>query len=138
MKFNDIESDLEINIEGKYVVKFDQHKYFKYFSGQSRKGVDYMVIGESYLYLIEIKNYQQYPNTIRPTEKELYQVFYEKCEDSLAIIEAFSNYMNSSWYRRKLILDKEWYFLGLSEWKPWVEAVKLMQSNQVILLLHGI
>ena len=63
MTLVDEESGFNIKLEGKHIIKFDQHRYYIPFSGQSRKGVDYLIINDDHLYLIEIKNFHQYPQT---------------------------------------------------------------------------
>lgn len=137
MKLNDIESQYEIILEGDHVIKFDEHRYFRKLSGKGYKGVDYLIINDDYLYLIELKNFQQYKNTPRPSETEINAIFHQKCEDTLRVLELFEAYLNSSWIRRVLVMKYNWFFLGDVEWKLWAKALKHYKNNCVICLLHA-
>lgn len=136
MKKSFVESGLDIEISGEIIIRFDKHKYYKHFSGTGFKGVDFLVVNDDYLYLIEIKNYQQYEQTKRPDEEKLYRLFTQKCEDTLEIIEKFYSYLNDNWLRNLLFLKWKWYFLGSKEWKEWVKIYETYKSGQVICLLE--
>lgn len=138
MKKTFVESGLEIELTGEIIIQFDKHKYYKYYSGIGYKGVDFILVNEGYLYLIEIKNYQQYQDTKRPEESELYKVFTHKCENTLEIIEKFYSYLNENWLRRLIFLKWNLFFLGPKEWKTWLKIHELYQKNKVILILETV
>ena len=145
MKLSDYESGLQIELEAEFIVKFDEHQYYTSFSGKGLKGVDYLMICEGYLYLIEIKNYSQYEvhrafaqkkMSPIPDKTMINQQFYQKCEDSLIILEKFYTFLNSSFWTRIFILRYRWFFTGPKDWKHWLQAYELYRENKVIMLLH--
>ena len=145
MKLSDYESGLQIELEAEFIVKFDEHQYYTSFSGKGLKGVDYLMISDGYLYLIEIKNFSQYHVNRAFAQKErpsspdktiVNQQFYQKCEDTLIVIEKFHQFLESSFWTKIFILRYRWFFTGPKEWKYWLQAYDLYRANKVIMLLH--
>lgn len=137
MKIEVEESGIEFSINGTYVIKLDEHPFYKYFSGQGFKAVDFLLLEKDQLYLIEVKNYSYYPGTIRPSEKDLHQQFLEKCEDTLHLLDNFYEFMQKSFIRRVLVQKWKWYFIGHPEWKDWLAAYHVYQLGNVVCLLHA-
>jgi len=136
VKLVDTESGLHIEIEGEFVIKFDEHRYYKTFSGQGFKGVDYLLVTWEALYLIEIKNFSQHASSRAFAQKELNIQFYQKCEDSLIILEKFYEFLQRGFWTRIFILKYGWYFTGQREWKYWLKAYRLYQQGKVHMILH--
>ncbi len=136
MKLQDIESHLNICLYGGHVIKFDAHPYFQKFSGSAHKGVDYLIINDDYLFLIEIKNYQGARTSYCPIKTSINRQFYQKCEDTLSLFDQFEQFIHNNWFRRYVIFQWGWFFLGNREWYFWAKALHLYKKNQVICLLH--
>ncbi len=134
--FKDIESGYNISVWGEFVIKFDVHKFYKHYSGQGFKGVDYLIINKDYLYLIELKNYTQYREDKAFAPKDLNETFLQKCDDTLGVIEAFYQFLENGFWTRIFVLRFGWYFTCPKEWKHWIRAYHLYEKGQVIMMMH--
>lgn len=115
------------------VVKFDDHKFYKYLSGQGLKGVDFLVIDKLYgLFLIEIKNFRK--RDTQPEEKDLSHNFYQKCEDTLHLIEIIYKVYQRKWWVKHLVNKLKMTFLLTEEDKTWIQAYQLYRKGKIILI----
>lgn len=120
------ESDLSFTFAPGHweVKKYDNHSYFKGFSGVGLKGVDFVAIFENKIVLlIEVKNYQVKNQLIRAKEvaislsepEKIAEAVVQKFEDTFAGIKAIHTY-----YQRKNRKSWRW----LNRWqKPDEEAL---------------
>ena len=131
------ESGIDFIITGSYAIKLDEHPFYKYFSGRGFKSVDFLIVQEDTLFIVEVKNYQYYPNTVRPYELELHQNFLQKCEDTLHLLDNFHDFMEQSFIKRVLVQKWKWYFLGHAEWKEWLRAYEIYKAGDVVCILHA-
>ena len=130
--FNESNSIIRFH-ESNTVIKFDNHKFYKYLSGQGLKGVDFLVIDDDYgLFLIELKNFQD--KATQPGKEYLSQNFYQKCEDSLRLIEIIYKVYQRKWWVKLLVNKLKMTFLLTEDDKAWIEAYHLYRKGKVILL----
>ncbi len=99
------ESDLLFEFNDQWLIKkYDDHPFFRAFSGHGYKGVDFIGLkGENELVLMEVKNYQ-----VRIPEESILitlnnpqrisDAFIKKIEDSLSGINAISRYYKKKWW----------------------------------------
>ncbi len=130
-----IESNLKVRFgnDARYV-KLDEHRFYSYISGRGFKSVDFLVIDpEIGLVLVELKNFEK--AKIMPSKSDLAQVFYEKCEDTLHLLEIINSYYKRKWWYKALGRSYLINFLT-SEIRFWHDAFELYESGKVILLGH--
>ncbi|MEM6378982.1 MAG: hypothetical protein AAF705_12265 [Bacteroidota bacterium] len=120
------EGDLTFSFAAEHwsVKKYDDHPYFKGFSGVGLKGVDFVAIFQNKrVLLIEVKNYQTKNQAIRAKDvalslskpEKIAEAISQKFEDTLAGIKAIHTY-----YQRKSKPAWKW----LQRWqKPDPEAL---------------
>lgn len=114
------------------VIKLDQHRFYRYVSGRGFKGVDFLVLNpEIGIVLIELKNYI---NGHHPIEKEIASTFYQKCEDTLHLIEIVYKYYQKKWWIKILVNTFRFTFLLSKEDKFWIDAYQEYQVGRVLLL----
>ena len=115
------------------VLKLDDHRYYKYVSGLGFKGVDFMLIDPiGGLFLIELKNYIDCSS--QPSDEESASIFYQKCEDTLHLLEIIYAYYMKKWWVRVLVLRCKLRFLLHREDKIWIDAYSLYKEGKVVLL----
>lgn len=135
------ESDIDFHFAAPdwVVCRYDQHRYFKGWSGRGLKGVDFIAVWQQEkLLLIEIKNYNprssgkggQTAEAIRADPAILSDAFGEKIADTLTAIDAVRQYWQRHWWRRLMA----WWFrrrkAGRSETAFWVRVCDLALSPQ--------
>ena len=97
------ESDIDFHFAATdwAVCRYDQHRYFKGWSGRGLKGVDFIAVWQqNKLLLMEVKNYNRRPNgkggqtadVIRADPAILSDAFAEKIADTLTSIDAIRQY----------------------------------------------
>ncbi len=95
------ESGLVFNFpEDWKVIKWDEHRFYGYVSGRGFKGVDFMVLLDDGLHLMEVKNYRdrrpqdgQHPFDLVMADPDFYAaIFLQKFADSFALIEIIEKY----------------------------------------------
>lgn len=114
------------------VIKLDNHRFYNYIKGRGFKSVDFLVIDSGILFLIELKNYIN-PRTI-PSHELIASIFYQKCEDSLHLIEIVYKYYNRKWWYKLLVVKLHLTYLLSDETKILLEAHQLYRLQKVILL----
>jgi hypothetical protein len=106
-----IESGLYFEFDPTWIVqKYDEHRYYSYFSGAGLKGVDFAAIRAGKAYLFEVKNYQ-----IRFEGKPSYRIYdfidnpeqlveliISKVEDTHRGITIVHEYLSRKWLYRRL------------------------------------
>lgn len=130
------ESDIDFHFDASHwaVCRYDQHRYFKGWSGRGLKGVDFIAVRKQNKFLLmEVKNYNRRPNgkggqtadVIRADPAILSDAFAEKIADTLTAIDAIRQYWQRRWWRRLVF----WWFrrqpLGKSETAFWVRVCDL-------------
>jgi hypothetical protein len=106
------ESDINFIFDDSWLVyRFDQHRYYRGFSGAGLKGVDFLALrNDDQLVLMEIKNYNprgpwKRGNTLTEIIAEpdiLVQHFTAKIKDTLLAVDAIRQYWQRRWWRRIL------------------------------------
>ena len=98
------------------VLKYDEHRFYRYLSGSGFKGVDFIgILDESILALIEVKNYNdRYPSDETDPSKDLIsdplsyaEQYAQKFADTFQLIRIIRKYYKRRWWflqARKLLL----------------------------------
>ena len=103
-----------------FIIKSDEHRFYRYLSGRGFKGVDFIAINHTgQLLLIEVKNYGDrfpadgiLPTTILVENTPAYAKKYiKKYEDTFRLINIVHQvYLRKYWFRKiALPLLKRWY-----------------------------
>lgn len=101
------------------VIKFDEHRFYLTLSGLSFSGMDFVGIHKETLYLIEVKNYNQYSGKKIVKEiDEFVNALKEKIKDTLQLFSIIHKYHQRRFLYRSLYplvnkfpsLNKEWHF----------------------------
>jgi hypothetical protein len=145
------ESDIDFHFAASdwAVCRYDQHRYFKGWSGRGLKGVDFIAVWQqNKLLLMEVKNYNQRPSgkggqtadVIRADPAILSDAFAEKIADTLTAIDAIRQYRQRRWWRRLA----SWWFrrrpARSSETAFWVRVCELAAAPEnciAVLWLEG-
>lgn len=110
------------------VIKYDQHKFFRYLSGDGLKGVDFIGIDDSDdLFLMEVKHYRNVnlADGIHPAREVIKNpdAVVEECigklNDSLRLIEVIQKYHLRKWWFRLLAKWIQEIFPVLSRRRDW-------------------
>ena len=112
------------------VIKLDNHRYYRYVSGRGFKGVDFLVMDANLIFLIELKDYR---NGTHPSQNDIAAIFYEKCEDTLRLIEIIHKVLMRRWLIRFAIRYQLTYLIS-SESSFWLKASELALEGRVVLL----
>lgn len=95
--------------ENWYVLKYDEHKFFRLLSGDGLKGVDFIGFDErDQLFLMEVKNYRNINlhDGINPSEALLEnpeiatEEYFNKFLDSLQLIRVVHQFYSRRWWYR--------------------------------------
>lgn len=113
------------------IIKYDDHRFYRRLSGLSFSGVDFAgVLDGQQLYLIEVKNYSQYP--AKQNDKPVVQLGYElaeKVNDSLALIQIIHKYHSRKfWFRLFFPLVLRFPFFH-REWIFWEKVYNLTTGD---------
>ena len=135
------ESGLTFQFPNDWVVfKYDEHRFYRYVSGEGLKGVDFIGIRQDRLFLMEVKNYGDRVDldTYDPMEnllntaKEQAERYRRKLEDSLRLLEIIRLYYQRRWWYRRVYLP----FLRKPEIKSelgfWTKATELKDRPEQI------
>jgi len=137
------ESGLNFQFNSDWWVKsFDQHRFYQYINGYGLKGVDFVgIYQERELYFIEVKNYklrwapeaERLADLLGTRHGEIIQLFDDKTDDSLRILELIHRYhRRQTWNRWYSTLMKQFYRFG---WKSdfifWQKAWELMEQEPI-------
>ena len=115
------------------VIKLDDHRYYSYVSGRGYKGVDFIVLDPmAGLILIELKNYIDAYN--QPSESESASIFYQKCEDTLHLLEIIHAYFIKKWWVRILVYKWKLHFLLNKDDWIWLDAYDMYQAGKVVMI----
>lgn len=139
------ESGLTFHFEKDWIViKYDEHRFYRYLSGRGLKGVDFIhVINFEKLVLTEVKNFNDRfeKDNINPTETFLnnldrfFNAFVSKFNHTLKAIRIVHSYYKRKWWFRNLAmpLTKIFHprFWTKFEWGRWYLMYILMKKNQV-------
>lgn len=138
------ESDLEFNFDDAIwqVKKYDDHPYYKKFSGAGLKGVDFIgIYRQEKVVFIEVKNYR----AKHPTRQEPFKVLTEtksfinhigdKLEDTFKAVTAINAYFKKKWWYRFFLavepyLSHQWFLL--KDWLFWHQVYELAQQKDKI------
>lgn len=142
------ESDLVFEFNDAYwqVIKYDDHRYYKKFSGIGLKGVDFIgIYRQKKVVFIEVKNFRdKHPTREEPfkvlTEtKDFINTIGDKLEDTFRAVTAIHAYLKRKWWYRiylllELYLPQQWFFQR--DWLFWHQVFHLaQQKNQIELVL---
>ena len=130
------------------VLKYDEHRFYRYLSGSGFKGVDFIgILDEKKLALIEVKNYRdRYErDKVDPTEGLLndpatYAVqFAHKFKDTFQLISIIRKYYQRRWWFRQprnlLLRLIPRRFLLRFDWGFWNLAIQLIDENNEKVLI---
>ncbi len=133
------ESDLTFKFDDNWqVYKFDDHRFYKYLSGQDLKAVDFIAIFKNeFLLLMEVKNYNKRkqspvaPNikNILGEEPALVHAFQKKISDSIRAIRAIRTFYERKWWFR--VFYKMMPFLKQSETAFWLNASEILDDKKL-------
>ena len=118
------------------VRRYDQHTYFRGFSGHGLKGVDFVAVEPpGRLWLVEAKNFiprqQQFPVIIKSAAALGVQLL-QKTEDTVRGIAAVHAYRSRSlWYRWLFPYVHRLKWLS-GEWLFWARAYRALSENAEI------
>jgi hypothetical protein len=125
------ESDLTISFSTECkVCKFDEHRFFRWLSGSGIKGVDFLVLCEKELFLLEIKNFNQWKEKAIP--EDLFEEIEGKKEGTLKVIRVVHSFFLRKWSYR---LWKRWVYpksvarKAFSEWYFWTRALEKVEAG---------
>jgi len=138
------ESDLEFNFDDTYwqVKKYDDHRYYKKFSGAGLKGVDFIgIYKRKKVVFIEVKNFRDK----HPTREEPFKVLQEtktfinsiadKLEDTFRATTAINAYFKKKWWYRLYVQSASYLPLKLfpqQDWLFWHQVYQLAQQKEQI------
>lgn len=112
------------------VCKFDEHRFFRWLSGSGIKGVDFLVLCEKELFLLEIKNFNQWKGKAIP--EDLFEEIEGKKEGTLKVIRVVHSFFLRKWSYR---LWKRWVYpmavarKAFSEWHFWTQALEKVETG---------
>jgi len=125
------------------VVKFDDHRFYKYLSGDGFKGVDFLCLNEKgELIFLEVKNYlnQYIADGIDPGDNliqypENYALeYWNKYLDSIHLIRLIHKYYLRKWWYRQLIKianPKVYHWAKQKDWGFWTSAFLKLESVEL-------
>jgi hypothetical protein len=130
------------------VLKYDEHRFYRYLSGAGFKGVDFIgILDEKQLVLIEVKNYNDRfkPDESDPTKGLVaaplsYATEYsQKFEDTFQLIAIIRKYYKRKWWFRKV---RKWmlqfiprHILLRYDWGFWNVVIQLIDEKREKVLL---
>ena len=125
------------------VLKYDEHRFYRYLSGSGFKGVDFIgILDEKQLALIEVKNYKDRYSSDEsdPTEELIAasgayaEKYAQKFQDTFHLIGIIRKYYKRRWWfktLRKLILQRiprRW--LLRFDWGFWNIVIQLVDEKK--------
>ena len=113
--------------DGWIVKKYDDHRYYRWLSGQGFKGVDFLAFRPNdKLLCIEVKNYRQE----LPPVDTIANIFCKKVKDTLRIVNIIEQYyLRKPLYRLGQKTIRRWpQFFG--EWGYWTEIAEIMHTKE--------
>ena len=124
------------------VLKYDEHRFYRYLSGSGFKGVDFIgIIDEKKLALIEVKNYKDRyeQDQVDPSEALLNDPtayatqFAHKFKDTFQLISIIRKYYQRRWWfqqpRNLLLRFIPRRFLLQFDWGFWNIVIQLIDEN---------
>ena len=137
------ESGLTFKFSNRWrVLKYDEHRFYRYLSGSGFKGVDFIgILDEKKLALIEVKNYKDryQRDQVDPSEELLnnpktYAIqFAHKFNDTFQLIGIIRKYYQRRWWFRQprnlLLRLIPRRFLLQFDWGFWNIAIQLIDEN---------
>ncbi len=143
------ESGLDFQFSKRWqVLKYDEHRFYRYLSGSGFKGVDFIgILDEKQLVLIEIKNYKDRfsldesdPTGDLLTDPITYAEKYsQKFQDTFQLIGIIRKYYQRKWWFKQLrqlilqIIPRNW--LLQFDWGFWNIAIQLIDEKKVKILI---
>lgn len=124
------------------VLKYDEHRFYKYLSGDGFKGVDFLCLNPNgELHFLEVKNYLNlfiadgiHPSAeIRSNPIVYVDTYWKKYLDSLHLIKLVHKYyLRKRWYRifLKLGLNK-WAINSKRDWVLWTEFHSIITDVRI-------
>ncbi len=138
------ESDLVFDFDDAIwqVKKYDDHHYYKKFSGVGLKGVDFIgIYNQDKVVFIEVKNFRakhptrEEPFTVLKETKAFINHIGDKLEDTFRATTAIQGYFRKKWwYRTYLSLESfipQHWFLH-RDWLFWHQVYQLAQQKDKI------
>ncbi len=143
------ESGLAFSFSDRWkVLKYDEHRFYRYLSGSGFKGVDFIgILDEKQLALIEVKNYKDRYSLDEsdPTEELIAdsgayaEKYAQKFQDTFQLIGIIRKYYKRRWWfktLRKLILQHIPRRLLLRfDWGFWNIVIQLIDEKKEKVLL---
>ena len=130
-----------------FVFKYDEHRFYRYLSGEGLKGVDFIAIHQERLILIEVKSYairfkkENYdPMSELLSDPSSYAKKYlRKFEDTFRLLDIIDQYYNRKWWYRKLFQPLKSYFsqkyILKTETGFWSKAIEILKKEEAIKLV---
>lgn len=144
------ESGLNFQFSDRWkVLKYDEHRFYRYLSGSGFKGVDFIgILDEKQVVLIEVKNYKDRyatdetdPTADLLNNPEMYAEKYaQKFQDTFQLIDIIRKYFKRKWWfrhlrsmllrfiPRRLLLRFDWGF-----WNLMIQLID--ENNEKIILI---
>lgn len=126
------ESDQTVSFPSDWwVIKLDEHRYYRRLSGQGLKAVDFLALHDDFgLMLIELKNYHG-----RPVPADLGLTMEEKSADTARLIHIVNRYLQRKLYYRIFFSWLKWYRICDREWIFWYKAQQQIEKGNTVKLL---
>ena len=130
------------------MLKYDEHRFYRYLSGSGFKGVDFIgILDEKQLALIEIKNYKDRftldesdPTGDLLTDPIAYAEKYsQKFQDTFQLIGIIRKYYQRKWWFKHLrglflrLIPRNW--LLQFDWGFWNIVIQLIDEKKVKILV---
>lgn len=125
------------------VLKYDEHRFYRYLSGSGFKGVDFIgILDENQLALIEVKNYKDRYDLDKsdPTEGLITdpisyaEMYAQKFKDTIQLIGIIKKYYQRRWWfkqpRNMLLRIIPKRILLRFDWGFWNFVIQLIDENK--------
>lgn len=120
------------------ICKFDAHPYFRWLSGMGLKGVDFLLLTEEILILVEVKNFcinvEDTPSKNQHLDLDrLTSDLIKKRAGVQIVLETITRYYARNWvYRfvKKGFNRFPWFPYFFKEWYFWTTADNLLKSGR--------
>ena len=109
-----------------WIVKYDDHRYYKWIKGRGLKGVDFLILQKNGpLYLLEVKNYKQSKN--HPVEvfpDNLADHLLSKQKDTIKGIKVAAK-----------VIQRKWWYIFFKEFSTWSYLTDHLRPDWMFWLL---
>lgn len=128
------------------VIKYDEHRFYRYLSGYGLKGVDFIIIHGEELILMEVKNYSDRTpldrydpmETLLNDPKKHVTHYLRKFEDSIRLLDIIEQYYQRRWWYKfylRFFRSKE-LKREVDFWTKAFEILDKMESVKLVLWME--